>query len=176
MENENLNQTKEKMIKRCKKIGDVMEIGFWLIIIMLILGAAVLVLDASVMWRDGASGMEIINSSTSLIMDLFNIEKDFTEINAIKESIIGIIVSILSSIVLYALAKIFQNTSKDETPFSVDNVKNMKKISVCAYIVFIVTLFSQVYGLGLIYVLAIGGIEYIFKYGYQLQLESDETL
>lgn len=176
MENENLNKTKENMIKKCKKIGDVLETGFWFFIIILIVFLIIGIMNAIVFWEEGASSIEIINELTYMIRDLFNIDTDFSDINSIKETIIGMIVSILSFVVLHALSKIFINTAKDETPFSMTNIKNMRKISICAYIVFFITLFSSNYGLGAIYVIAIGGIEYIFRYGYKLQIESDETL
>ena len=170
MKKENLNITKEKMIIKCKKIGNVMEVAFWLVIIMLIIaGIASLIGICS----EGLSAIEIIYET---LRDKFNIGTEFSEIDAIKETIISIAITILNLIILYSLSKVFTNTAKDETPFSMNNVKNLKKISICAYIVFFITIFSQIHSLGLIYVLAIAGIEYIFRYGYKLQLESDETL
>ena len=165
-----MGQNIEQEIQKCKKIGNVMEIAFWLVIIMVIIaGIAGLIGICS----EGFSAIETIYE---IIRDRFNIGTEFSEMAAIKETIISIAVTILNLIILHALSNIFTNTAKDETPFSMNNVKSLKKISICAYTVFFITIFSQIHKLGLIYVLAIAGIEYIFRYGYKLQLESDETL
>lgn len=172
MENENLNETKEKMIKKAKSIGDAIEILVYLLIIMIILGAIVGTIGGIVMWIDGATYMEIINE----IGGLLNIEIDFSTIYGTIEIVVKVITTISTIVGLIALAKVFKNTAKEKTPFSLNNIKNMKRISRCAIIIFLATLFSQTESIGAVYVLAICGMEYIFRYGYKLQVESDETL
>ena len=176
MENEKLNKTKEEMIKKCKKIGDMLEIAFWLAIIWLVVFTFIGIINSIGILSAGGSVVEIVNEIILPIRNVFDMDTDISEMNAIKETIISIVIIILNLTLLRALSKIFISTSKNETPFSMDNVKNMKKISRCLYIEFFISLFSQTHALGLVYVVAIGGIEYIFRYGYKLQIESDETL
>lgn len=165
MENKNSKNTQEKMIKKCKDLGSLLNFVFWFYIVIIIISV---VAGTIICALSGSSALEII--------DFFSANPE----NTIKESIITIIIYILSLIILYSLAKIFINSSKDETPFSLKNVKIFRKISICAYIVFFVRIFSETHGIGLAnaltYISLIKSIEYILRYGYELQLESDETL
>lgn len=78
-------------------------------------------------------------------------------------------------IILVKIAKILDNIVKKETPFTEENIANMKKISICATIMWIL-MTTSIFNAGIIYILAIWIMYYIFNYGYQLQMESDETL
>lgn len=177
MENKNSKNTQEKMIKKCKDLGSLLNFVFWFDIVIIIISVvAGTIIGAIDMWTSGSSGIVIIDAITMLINIFLKLGIDFSQMNVIKESIITIITYILSLIILHSLAKIFINSSKDETPFSIKNVKNLRTISICLDIIFLVTLFSETHGIGLIYPLTITGIEYIFRYGCKLQLESDETL
>lgn len=71
------------------------------------------------------------------------------------------------------IAKIFNNSIKSETPFSEENVKNMKAISSLA---FIYAICSETMGYAIAVYLIIKAISYVFEYGCDLQKESDETL
>ena len=172
MKNEKLNETKDEMIKRTKKIGDTIETLVILLIIMITLGVIVGIIGGIAMLSDGATLMETINEMGAIL----NIKLDFSTMSGIAEIFSKVITIALSIVALLSLAKIFKNTAKEGTPFSLDNIKNMKKVSTCAIINFWVTLFLQTKGIGAVYVIAICGMEYIFRYGYKLQVESDETL
>ena len=176
MKKESLNNTKEKMISKCKKIGNVMEFIFWVITIGLGLSITLGLIGGIITACSGATSTEVLNEATVFVRDLYGNKIDFSEKNATRESIIYIISNILSIIVLYYLTKMFKTSAKDETPFSESNIKSMRKITICACLVFLVTSVSQIYSFGFVYVLAIIGLEHIFRYGYKLQLESDETL
>ena len=172
MENEKLNKTREEMIKKAKKIGECFEMLVGLVIIIIVLGSILGTINGIVMWSEGATFMEIVNDTG----DILSVKMDISTIGGIIEIIVKAITTILSIVAVMALSKVFKNTAKDGTPFSLSNTKNMKKISRCAVIIFFATFFSPTQSIGAVYPLAICGMEYIFRYGYKLQLESDETL
>ena len=172
MKKENLNDEKEKMIKKTKSIGDVIEICVYLLIIMIALGIISGIIDGIIMWKDGYAFIDIVKEWTSF----YNIEIDFSTNKWIVECIARVIKIVVTIVGTMALAKVFLNTAKEETPFTIENIKNLRKISCSAIIIFWVSCFIPNSGIGAIYVCAICGIEYIFRYGYKLQLESDETL
>ena len=102
-----------------------------------------------------------------------NIDK-FMESKSSNEGI-QFVAGVMGWIILVKIAKILDNIVKKETPFTEENIANMKRISVCATIMWIL-MTSSIFNAGIIYILAIWIMYYIFNYGYQLQLESDETL
>ena len=111
--------------------------------------------------------------------NLLNIKTNFGDITAIKETILKVVIHILSLNIWHALSKMFLNASKDETPFSLVNIKNMKRISISLSIIILAIVISSEYtfnSLCLLSLFTINGIDYIFRYGYKLQQESDETL
>lgn len=89
-------------------------------------------------------------------------------------------------IMLNALEKLFQNIHKGDTPFTLQNVKYIKKI---AYLMIVVTILPNVMGVlfevllnidldiefelfSLVEILFLFSITYIFQYGYEIQLDS----
>lgn len=101
--------------------------------------------------------------------------------------IIGLVISvmIISFAMLY-LSKLFKNISEGNTPFTLDNLKNIKIIAIL-FIVYLLfpditgTLFQWITKINLnidyditkiFYVLIILCIYYIFDYGHQIQLDS----
>ncbi|MCL2077719.1 MAG: hypothetical protein FWH08_04850 [Oscillospiraceae bacterium] len=68
------------------------------------------------------------------------------------------------SVMYFAAGSIFRQISRDNTPFSMERVKNLKFIAILA-IAFNVAFAAVLYCLAL-----------IFEYGVELQQQSDETL
>ncbi len=74
------------------------------------------------------------------------------------------------------LRKIFKETADKQTPFTEKNVKNINKVallSVTCYIFLIDNIFNLYY---LVFLAVICSITHIFRYGYELQKESDELI
>ena len=66
----------------------------------------------------------------------------------------------------------FKEISQDAKPFTEKNVKRLSNISWLTFAL----LFISEFNIGLITVICIFALSKIFKYGYKLQIESDETL
>ncbi len=97
-----------------------------------------------------------------------------------------IICLVLISIMLKSLENLFNNINKGDTPFTLENVSYIKKV---AYLLIAVTLLPDVVGIlfeivlrkdlnigfeffGLIEILFLFSVAYIFQYGYEIQLDS----
>lgn len=171
MENENLNQTKEKMIKRCRTFGNILQVMKWIIVIAVIM---IIILIATL-------GVFIAISSEDTIPDeiiaggFSSLDENEEEIS-IFEGIVSIVGTIFSFVLLDSLGKLFLNIAKEGTPFSKNIIKAVKDICVFASIIYVAGIFLTNFNMNLLFLLTIWGMYYIFKYGYQLQLESDETL
>lgn len=98
-------------------------------------------------------------------------------------------VMIISFAMLY-LAKLFDSISKGDTPFTLENLKNIKRVAILfiSYLIFpdvSGTLFQWITKIDMnidyeitkiFYVLIIICIYYIFDYGHQIQLDSKEKI
>lgn len=168
MENENFNITKEKMIKRCNLFAKILTVLVWVFVISVMFtiigGALVAILP----------GEEEIVESFSEVMTHEDVEEE-DKMSGVKlvSSVANVILGI---VLLELLVKLFKNTVKHQTPFVEENIKCMRRMSIISIISFIISFFGLTIGIGLMSVLSICGMYYIFKYGYYLQLESDETL
>lgn len=113
--------------------------------------------------------------------------------NIINKIFIG--VSVLISIICIAkvfecLYKLFFNIHNGDTPFTLENINCIKKIS---YFIIFYVVFSFIYGLmcgiimkidfkaglelsDIVYALIIYSISFIFEYGYELQLDSKSKM
>lgn len=97
-----------------------------------------------------------------------------------------VITLVLISIMLKSLEKLFNNINKGDTPFTLENVGHIKRI---AYLMILVTILPSVVGVlfemilktdlnigfeifSLIEILFLFSIQYIFQYGYEIQLDS----
>ena len=125
--------------------------------------------------------------TTNTIINVFN-EHSKLEIVLYTEIImicITISVMIISFAMLY-LAKLFDSISKGDTPFTLENLKNIKRVAILfiSYLIFpdvSGTLFQWITKIDMnidyeitkiFYVLIIICIYYIFDYGHQIQLDS----
>lgn len=126
--------------------------------------------------------------TTNTIVNVFN-EHSKLEIVLYAEIImICLIISIMIiSFAMLYLAKLFDSISKGDTPFTLENLKNIKKVAILfiAYLIFpdvSGTLFQWITKIDMnidyeitkiFYVLIIICIYYIFDYGHQIQLDSN---
>lgn len=93
---------------------------------------------------------------------------------------------VLTSMVLQTLEKLFKNIHNNDTPFTLENVMYIKRM---AYLLIITTILPNVAGAlfelilqtdldisfeltGLVEILFLFGIAYVFQYGYAIQLDS----
>ena len=126
--------------------------------------------------------------TTNTIVNVFN-EHSKLEIVLYAEIImICLIISIMIiSFAMLYLAKLFDSISKGDTPFTLENLKNIKRVAILfiAYLIFpdvSGTLFQWITKIDMnidfeitkiFYVLIIICIYYIFDYGHQIQLDSN---
>lgn len=81
--------------------------------------------------------------------------------------IVGYIIKIL---IIDNLYKLFKEASEKGTPFTENTIKYLNRINICAILLFICG------DLGLTLIIILEAITYIFKCGYTLQKQSDETI
>lgn len=129
----------------------------------------------------------LTNSDLTIVTNYLNSHSNTEIIIHTEIIILGVIASLfLLRMIASYLYKLFKNINEDDTPFTMDNVSYIRKISVYVLLYIIVP-----YVLGLITELIMGinlniefeltavlfgfivfGISYIFEYGYQIQLDS----
>lgn len=175
--------TKEKMIKSCKLFSNVILV----LEILMIIGAVLLVI-VGISIGIAIAGAEV-NENEYIIEN--NLEENANEIiseteeivtsenlyineNDALDSIRTVIRFIASIVIIDMIRRILKNTAKDETPFSKGNLKKIEVIDICMFICWICKI--ELITIEIIYLLLINCIYLIFKYGYELQIESDETL
>lgn len=97
-----------------------------------------------------------------------------------------IVTLVLFIIILKHLEKLFINIHNGETPFTIENVKHIKKMAMFMILVIIIPniagviaekIIGENLGIGfelfdLIYILFLFSMSYIFEYGYEIQLDS----
>lgn len=124
---------------------------------------------------------ENTNELTNITNDLKSDDND----NKIDEngitpakSIFAIITAIMQIIVIENVRKMFKQISINGKPFTEYNVEKMKNISKYSVIMWIAGFFIDFSfaGIGIVTVVVLCAVSTIFKYGYKLQIESDETL
>lgn len=173
MSNKKVLNTKEKMIKSCNFASKVilvleciMGLGAVLLIVFgILLGVAIMNSPLNDNLENTyEESTEIIENSQNLYIDE----------EPLDNSLSDIIRFISAVVILDMIRRVLRNTAKDETPFSLANLRKIEVIDICVFISWIslTTLIS----IELIYMILISSIYLIFKYGYELQLESDETL
>lgn len=178
MEKEEVIDTKEKMLKGCKKVRKILTAFQWFIAIMFIFVAISIILNGlltnnlisadikektSVVWQT----VENINSITEKVDEVKNTEEN--------SYLIEIVTFISMIIILDFLVKIFKSTEENATPFTEKNIKYIKYIGILVWIIHC-AITVDFFDFTFVLAIAISSLYYIFKYGYQLQIESDETL
>lgn len=172
MENKNVNETKEKMIKVFEKLGKATRIVKYMLVILLVTGISIGVLSNVGLELANESIMQAIDQMTGKVDESSN--ADAMETSEIVNGILATITVVVIAFIVDTLEKIFKNTVEKETPFTEENIKNLKKISIVSVIACVVC--ARALDLSFIYAIAICSIYYMFKYAYLLQQESDETL
>lgn len=99
---------------------------------------------------------------------------EFKRFVAISQIITVFLDYICVVIIVDTLGNIFGNIEKEGTPFTKENVKKLSVINLFAVILFIFG--TPNISIGLISIIIISAVTYIFKYGYKIQQEIDETL
>ena len=131
--------------------------------------------------------IELDEITTNTITNTFDEHSNMEIILYAETIIICLIISvmIISFAMLY-LTKLFKNISEGETPFTLDNLKNIKIIALLlvAYLLFpdiSGTIFQWITKINMnidyeitkiFYILIIVCIYYVFDYGHQIQLDS----
>lgn len=183
MEKDNSNNTKEKMLKSCERLNKVI-IGFVyglaaMMIILAVIGFIMSIALSAFPTNEAKTdiGNKYLEATEQIGNTMENLMDKVDQIQRVKSEngVVTTITVILSWYILFNISTMLKNTVDKKTPFSEENVRCMKLISIIATLLWIITT-PFIINVGLIFVLAIDVMYYIFKYGYQLQIESDETL
>lgn len=193
-EKQNKLKIVSKTISICSKILQVITIIISAVMIMSMLfipsvinnadvnNESIIIADKNIM------EFNLDEMTTNTIVNVFN-EHSKLEIVLYAEIImICLIISIMIiSFAMLYLAKLFDSISKGDTPFTLENLKNIKRVAILfiAYLIFpdvSGTLFQWITKIDMnidyeitkiFYVLIIICIYYIFDYGHQIQLDSN---
>ena len=98
-----------------------------------------------------------------------------------------VVTLVIYTFILTHLAKLFENINKGDTPFTMDNVNHIKYMAILMIVSIVLpyitgTIFGLIIGVDmdaalemfdLIEILFLFGLMYIFKYGHQIQLDSN---
>lgn len=169
--------TKEKMIKSCKLFSNIILVLECIVLIGVLLlgifgialGIAIATSEVNENQYETQNSVEENSNETIIETENLYINENDT-LDTVKE----FIRVICSVVILDIIRRILKNTAKDETPFSNNNLKRIKIIGICMAICLICA--QSLISIEIIYLILISSIYLIFKYGYELQRESDETL
>ena len=156
MKNKKLKLTdEEKMVKRFKDYTDFIQI-IEVLLIFVIISLLIIVVTDCINYN---FNITLVKNS---ILGVLNYD------GAIPEIVFLIIKSVefISFIILiHNLGKIMKETYEKKTPFIETNIRRINIIAICA-----------IFATNIIFFLIMLAIKELFKYGYKLQIESDETL
>lgn len=156
MKNKKLELTdEEKMVKRFKDYTDFVQIIEVLLIFAII---SLLIIVITDLFKYNFN-ITLVKDS---ILQMLNYDGTKSEILFLTTSI-GKIISF--TILTHNLGKIMKETYEQKTPFIEKNINRINIIAICS-----------LFATRIIYFLIILAIKELFKYGYKLQVESDETL
>ena len=189
MKKQNLVETKERMLKVFKIGEKIIAIFKWIIIVSLIIGGLSGVCGIILMSNPDtiANNPEISDEIKNMIEESQK-SNEALEDNMIQGENLGIMLlkGILIPVVLIAMAsiidnleRIFKTTVQQETPFVEENIKYMRRINIMSLVLFITMniLFVGIgIDIGIFFLVILFAVTYLFKFGYILQQESDETL
>lgn len=122
------------------------------------------------------------------VIEIFNNNSNAKIIGYIEAGLLFLLIDILIMIIILSyVEKLFNNIKNNNTPFTFDNVTFIKKISYLMIALIIITpisgiIFNSLLGLldenspfeliGILEILIIFSMSYIFEYGYEMQKES----
>ena len=173
MDTKNVQLTEEEKMR--KRFGLFRKITSWLIgllcsipILFLLLGGIIFLTGTEEITEEVPEIISEENQDTSISEN--NENQEDSQIVQTIYTIAGIINYILIIFLLDCLKKVFGEIEQKGTPFTEYNVKNLNRIRN-------LTILSCILERGgLIFVLIVISILYVFKYGYKLQNQADETL
>ena len=175
MKNEELtkNELKEKMIKKFDK-GMVIAWtirNFFIIIAVFYLLVITVEVIIELVQPGGSNFIQTVIQVANEYITAFNFSNYSNSVFAMHV----ILKYIFTIIICDRIGKVFKDSKEAETPFCDANVKNIGIISEFAWLY---TIFSDAgfSGYELVTATLISVIYYIFKYGCELQEQSDETL
>lgn len=176
-EKENIS-TKERLVKNCKATSIIVLVIELVMVIVPIIFCATGNTQEMLMYINNETPEDYIIKE-SIIENEIEIPIDSKEqfkAEDMKYNKFGYnLVSYITSIaILDIIRRMLKDTAKHETPFSEGNLKKLTLIDGCitTNIIFTPSLFTK----DIIYIILVSSIYLIFKYGYELQTESDETL
>lgn len=182
MEKENLELTKEKMIKSCRVTRKVINGFIFGMVGALILAATIVGISAVVSIYKLPEGQTLADAPEyDMVEKVVNkVDEIKVKINEIAQkkndsATLSLVTVIAGLKILDLLLKILKNTEEEKTPFTMENIKCFKRIVILAFVTWICTT-GFIINVGLIYIVVLWTLYNIFKYAYKLQTESDETL
>lgn len=169
MKKENLtkNEAKEKVIKTSKTMDRVMGILIWTLVIVFVL--AFIIGFLSIATNNYPELVKFQDGVNQVMAKIDTISQKRIEFNK-NNGMVVLMKFICGMSTFLAIGQILKNTIKNETPFIEKNIKNIKEI--CSYQIMLCILGE----VSILTVFTIWVLYYIFRYGYTLQIESDETL
>ena len=123
-------------------------------------------------------GISIVNDSAEETLESETTVEQYTEEGEwdFLDVPFKVLATIFAFMTLELLRRVFKETADKGTPFTEKNIKNIKNISTFSILCYIF-LMKSVFSLGyLVFLAVIWSIEHIFRYGYELQEESDELI
>ena len=190
MKNEKVNLTDEEKIKKSFKIyGEIAE-GIETIFIV---GSIIIMAIAGIIVFSGKNELpetvnEAIYTTEDEVKDIpLKIWNEFFELIGGEENeqfnempifvqmikIISLIAKyIFTILIIDNLKKMFKEIAQNAKPFTENNIKKLNIISWLIFGLWVAT--NQ--GVGIMSVISIFALNQVFKHGYKLQIESDETL
>ena len=126
------------------------------------------------------------------VIEIFYNNSNAKIIGYIEAGLLFLLIDILIMIIILSyVEKLFNNIKNNNTPFTFDNVTFIKKISYLMIALIIITpisgiIFNSLLGLldenspfeliGILEILIIFSMSYIFEYGYEIQKETNATI
>lgn len=189
-------QTKMKRLSKAvyvlARIGKIFSVIGIIGMIILMLAIPVIVQNIKIGTNDVTvfGGLVEFQDTAALLKssEFFNNNSNLINILFLEIVAVFLITTItLLFLLLLKLEKLFKNIHNGDTPFTLENVKYIKKIALITILMIIIPtvsgyLSSLAFGIDLdvqielmhfIYILIIYSISYIFEYGYEIQLDSN---
>lgn len=197
------------VIARIGKIISIVAIPILVVsmIITLFVASRLEIKDNKMIWNNANESITVVETEEQISVEFngniiakinsaYELEmvKDLLQNNS-KEAILFyietgflflIVVLVLTSILLSSLEKLFTNINQGDTPFTLENVRHIKKM---AYLMIAITILPNMIGalfemflrtdlniefemFSLVEILVLFSIAYIFEYGYEIQRDS----
>lgn len=132
--------------------------------------------------------IDLENISSEEIIDIFNNNSIYEIIGYLEVGLIFILIELIITIIILSyIEKLFDNIKNNHTPFTLDNVNYIKRISYLMIALIIISPLSNIlFGLilnisessngfeliSILEILIIFSMSYVFEYGYEIQKDS----